>query len=331
MRIATNMPQLFISEDNYDFVEFDINMPYHVDCIVLILGKIFRSYAIPDLERILCIIKKYRSIPCYLVGCSTVIPNTDFFSFRDDNRDALIKDLINEILLKSSSVGVSDNITYLFLTDFFGFPQDRIDLLENNEDIISFLNKNMLHWAMPYADKIMQLLPVFDTPYTPRFSLVGIKYKNIHAYDIGKDIDIYNTIIISSPFIFEQSNDVSYAADVFVEGINKKIYLQTNSAFSKYLLVERLDAFVFGLLPWAMRNGKNILCLSPITAEFLHNLEHILIPLLVAYDSRYHHVSITAPIDDSDLPCGNAVSTAISCGVDSFYTVQKYTNICPPP
>ena len=64
----------------------------------------------------------------------------------------------------------------------------------------------------------------------------------------------------------------------------------------------------------------------PVSAQFLHNINEILIPNLCANDSRLYRVKVIAESDSSPLFCGNAVATAMSCGVDSFYTTNFYNS-----
>jgi hypothetical protein len=75
-----------------------------------------------------------------------------------------------------------------------------------------------------------------------------------------------------------------------------------------------------------MRIGKNIICEIPITEQFLHNLNQILIPLLCKGDSRLFHSKIIASGDSLNLISENGVATGMSCGVDSLYTTLLYLN-----
>ena len=73
-----------------------------------------------------------------------------------------------------------------------------------------------------------------------------------------------------------------------------------------------------------MRSGKDIVCGAPVTEQFLHNLNEVLIPQLSAHDPRLYRTQVIAAGDSSILSCGGAVATGMSCGVDSFYTVSLY-------
>jgi hypothetical protein len=75
-----------------------------------------------------------------------------------------------------------------------------------------------------------------------------------------------------------------------------------------------------------MRSGKDIHFDAPVTEEFLHNIEEILIPQLCAHDPKLYCSKIFADVDSTALDKGHAVATGMSCGVDSFYTTSLYLN-----
>ena len=64
---------------------------------------------------------------------------------------------------------------------------------------------------------------------------------------------------------------------------------------------------------------------TPVTSEFMHNIKEILIPSLMLGDDSLHQINIVASLVDIDFR-GQAVGTAVSCGVDSFYTIKQYLN-----
>lgn len=117
----------------------------------------------------------------------------------------------------------------------------------------------------------------------------------------------------------------SLICKIEIDGKVNELFFQCESKWKKYLLTERADAFVVLLLPVAMREKHDIVSDLPITEQLKENLEKTFIPTLCKNDKTLYNTKIFADTDNS-LIGGNAVGTANSLGVDSFYTVYKYIN-----
>lgn len=99
------------------------------------------------------------------------------------------------------------------------------------------------------------------------------------------------------------------------------------SEYAKYLLTERADAFLVGLLSYAMRTGNDIECEAPISEELLYNIRQYLIPLVIKYGNNLHYVNIIADTVSEPLENAGMVGASASCGVDSFNTiVNQYSS-----
>ena len=78
------------------------------------------------------------------------------------------------------------------------------------------------------------------------------------------------------------------------------------------------DGVVLMLLPYALRGGYDIESSLPITASLHYTLTHQLIPQILSVN-KVHQTEIRAErIKTNYQP--SAIATAMSCGVDSFYT-----------
>lgn len=117
----------------------------------------------------------------------------------------------------------------------------------------------------------------------------------------------------------------SLICEIEINGKKDKLFFQCENKWKKYLLTERADAFVVLLLPVAMREKHDIASYLPITEKLKENLEKIFIPTLCEKDKSLYNPKIFAD-SESKLIGGNAVGTANSLGVDSFYTIYKYAN-----
>lgn len=134
-----------------------------------------------------------------------------------------------------------------------------------------------------------------------------------------------NEIRIGRPYITKKGNTAVIQSDIVENGKEMKLFCQVYEEYEQYLCDERSDAFVVITLPLAIRKGYDIICEAPVTEALLHNINTILIPHLVMGDSRLHPIKVIAPVDNSPIG-GEAVGTGISLGVDSMYTIMKYTD-----
>ena len=74
-----------------------------------------------------------------------------------------------------------------------------------------------------------------------------------------------------------------------------------------------------------MREGYDIRCEAPVTEMILHNISEILLPTYFKNDERVQHFEIIATPDNTMLENMGGVGTSVTCGVDSTYSIMKYT------
>jgi hypothetical protein len=70
----------------------------------------------------------------------------------------------------------------------------------------------------------------------------------------------------------------------------------------------------------------NIYSEGYISERLLYQIKNILLPSLSANISQFHAINIDAKTNGIILKSENGVGTALSCGVDSFYTVLRHMN-----
>jgi hypothetical protein len=225
-------------------------------------------------------------------------------------RDDAVRALCDEVLTRSKSIGVRGEITHLYLTEILGYKADQVDIIYNSEynsnkkSIREFLQKNNCR------------LENLEKDFVAFQSNPKVFYERPRVFD--------KFITIPQPYITNSQSTSRLNADVLIDGNSITLWCETNKLYRQFLLSERVDAFLCVLLPFAMRSGKDIVCEAPVTEQFLHNLNEILIPQLCTHDSRLYRTQVIAAGDSSILLCGNAVATGMSCGVDSFYTASLY-------
>lgn len=93
--------------------------------------------------------------------------------------------------------------------------------------------------------------------------------------------------------------------------------------FEKEVIDDRCDAYVWGLLFFAMQNGYNIKSDVPISESMYYNLEYLFIDSLVHANDNLHRVQLKINTISDVQTTGNIVATGISCGVDSLYTIKN--------
>jgi hypothetical protein len=309
MRIVSNTPSSFERHDELEV--FQLGEEYEgISLIVLMLEKNWGSSSIKKIQALLRWVSSYpETIPCYIVGCETTIPDPEFKRFRHKDRDSAVRSLCNEVLQRSKSIGVRGELTYRYLTEELGFDNGRIDVIydhggaANPARLKAFIDKN----GLP-AD----------------FEITFAKFqKNPRViYEAGQSFS--KDVIIGQPYVVIHGDVTRVNADIEIDGETTTLWCETSKEFERYFLWERADAFLSAIVPFAMRARKDIICKVPVTEQFLHNITEILIPQLCDYDERLYRTQIHAKGDASELSRGNAVATGMSCGVDSLHALQLY-------
>ena len=129
-------------------------------------------------------------------------------------------------------------------------------------------------------------------------------------------------ITVNKPYITKSGSRSRCNCDISVDGENRTVWFEVDEAYEQYLVTERADAYVVGLLHWCMLHGHDIKCLAPVTDELLYNITTILIPSLAKYAKDLNAVKIEAETAPA-LP-GKEIGTGCSCGIDSFDAIYQH-------
>ena len=312
MIIATNTPLSFPASA-YKFVQLDESTDAsNVDVIVLMLEKNWGAKSVTTIEKLFLLISRLPdNVPCFMLGCETTIPDLFIEKYRHRARDEAVLQLCLEVLKRSKSILCRGEITRNYLVNFLGLDSSKVlnfNLKNSREYNLGLLRdftfNNNCDFLLNAEDAIC------DFQFNP--------------FEMRADYSC--NIFISLPRIKELSGGKSRViADITIDSKTSELWCEVDDCYSQYLLVEHADAFVCALLPLAIRTGRDIVCASPVSVGFYHNLVEILLPHLCKYDSRLYESKIVA--ETSELPTtGSAVTTAMSCGVDSFYTYNEYFN-----
>lgn len=133
-------------------------------------------------------------------------------------------------------------------------------------------------------------------------------------------------IIIEKLRYVEKGNFARVEANVRGGSEDFVLFVETTKEYGKYLVTDRADAFLVGILLRAMIDGEDIKCENPVSAELKYMLEKQLMFTLVKHDQRFHHTKIYADITEEPIYNAGGVGTGLSLGLDSFYTIAEMYN-----
>ena len=119
--------------------------------------------------------------------------------------------------------------------------------------------------------------------------------------------------------------DSKIVADIRIDGIDDRIVTSVSPNASDYICIDRIDAYVFGLIRFAMRNGYDFKSDLPISESLYYNLDNYFIDSLKSGRPELYRVKIYAPTIVDIAKDKNIVATGISCGVDSLYTIATHS------
>jgi len=136
-------------------------------------------------------------------------------------------------------------------------------------------------------------------------------------------------IRLSTPSVLTDNGKSRMAVDIDIDGQKSNLWFEVDDHYGQYLCSERSDAFVVGLLNYAMRHGHDIYCSAPVGEDLYYQITHYLIDALVKgsrgpEETRLKHIDIHAAIDSDIPPSAGAVGTGMSCGVDSLHALSKH-------
>lgn len=132
-------------------------------------------------------------------------------------------------------------------------------------------------------------------------------------------------MIINKPYIEKREGGKVRLCSRIEGSINDVLYYEVDEKYEQYLCDDRADAFLLGLLNCAMYENQDIDCRADITGELLFQLRTYYIPILAKTNPDFHNITVQAQEAQTQFPRGTAVVTGNSGGVDSLYTILKYS------
>lgn len=130
-------------------------------------------------------------------------------------------------------------------------------------------------------------------------------------------------IIINIPVVEKDTAKTRVTTEIDFNGRKKALWFEVDLEYAQYLCPERGDGLLIAMLWLAMRNGCDIECKVPVTAELKYQLETYLIPALAKHSKEMYATKILAEEAPLPVPNEGAVGTGISCGIDSLHALKQ--------
>lgn len=134
-------------------------------------------------------------------------------------------------------------------------------------------------------------------------------------------------IRIGIPQVKSDATTATLFTNLSIDGNSQEVWFKVDKKYKDYLCYERGDAFVIGVLNYAMRNHHDIESEAPLTEDLYYNIDKYLVDAIAQYNSKFHRPQIMAEVASEPLPCAGAVGTGISCGVDSLHSLACQTTM----
>lgn len=133
-------------------------------------------------------------------------------------------------------------------------------------------------------------------------------------------------IKIGKPYIENLHNGKTrLCAEIKKNASTSVLYYEVEEEYGQFLNDDRCDAFVVGLINSCMYDGEDIVCEDVLTEQLLFQINMYYIPIISDLFSDMNAIHITANITNKPVENAGAVGTGNSGGVDSTYTMLKYS------
>lgn len=134
--------------------------------------------------------------------------------------------------------------------------------------------------------------------------------------------------LIISKISLEQTEEknIRICTNIKSDKEDYKLWFEIEKEYKDYILIERADAFLVAILPYAIKKELDIIIEDKISSKLFYQLSTYLIPMFCNFYKK-RIIKIDSNLDNCNYNVANAVGTAISCGIDSLYTIQKHINL----
>ena len=132
-------------------------------------------------------------------------------------------------------------------------------------------------------------------------------------------------IVINKPVLQTEGDFVIISSEISIGNKIEILWYKFPNRFEEYVVYERLDAFIVGLLFLGLKTGEDFYLKGPVSHRLFYTLNLYLIDVLCAANTAYKKIKVFAEnLDSSNLNLKNIAGTGLSCGVDSFATYYDH-------
>ena len=131
-------------------------------------------------------------------------------------------------------------------------------------------------------------------------------------------------IYVHKAFVLRENEKLKINCEIDIDGERRTLFFIVDAAYEVYITIDRADAFLVMLFYFAMRDGHDLVFESPLSEQLLYQVETYLVDALHKANPSYRKINITCPYTEREGYGGAAVGTAMSCGVDSLYTLLAH-------
>ena len=155
-----------------------------------------------------------------------------------------------------------------------------------------------------------------STPWTEEHGdLIYIKAKvKIDANDAEKYVQYCQ--------LKENRREVKYIDDNYIKDIlaYEELWFSVNKKYEHGICSDRADAFLVSILHYAMVSNADIYVDAPVTSELVYKIRNEIIPHLCRGKFKKIKIDVRNVIEPYRIR-EKCAATAMSCGIDSFFTV----------
>lgn len=132
-------------------------------------------------------------------------------------------------------------------------------------------------------------------------------------------------IEIDKPRIEIRNEVARLLVTLIIDGKEEILWYEVPIAYERYLVTEKVDAFVVALLFLGMEKKCDIKLNAPISSRLYYSLNYYVINALSLTNPKFRNIKIFADqFDDNSYSEEGAVGTGLSCGIDSLATYYSH-------
>lgn len=130
---------------------------------------------------------------------------------------------------------------------------------------------------------------------------------------------------IEVPQIIKESGKARLESKIFNSDSKQEYnsFIEVDEKYSKYFSFETSDYLLVTLLLYGMQHDYDLHFVGDLSEELYFKITNYLIPAISQNIKKYHPITITCAKLVTINYDGKHISTGLSCGVDSFYTIYK--------